>query len=365
KKLTFTTFIYIIITIKTMEGLTFTYELFNFINELFIIIDKDFTVLFSNTKAQQFFNSNISSLISNNDEIKKLVSSLAHNEQIINHHITIKINKRVRHFKLNAIPIQHNGINLYALILNDTSRLFTLYKHQKELINQIKKIHFDRLESLKQLADSIAHEVRNPLVSIGGYANLLIRKCEEGIDHTEAKKFLTYIIENAERLNYLTQQIEELGDFKRAELYPYDIVNFIGKLKDDLIAIANHYSKELNITLESHEPFLMYIDLDKLSFAFIRLVEFVARHSTSKITLRCFSTPYEFIVLVKFMTDTLQHEDLPYIFDPFYTTRSNVETFNICIAQRIIMLHGGLITPVLKENRMQFRIILPKDKRLS
>lgn len=348
-----------------MEGLTLTYELLNFVNEAVIIIDKDFTIIFSNRKAQQFFNNNISSLICKNDDIKKLISSLNHNDTIINHHIAFKINKRIRYFKLNATSMQFNGTLVYALILNDTSRLFTLYKHQKELINQIKKIHFDRLESLKQLADSIAHEVRNPLVSIGGYANLLIRKCEEGIDYTEAKKFLTYIVENAERLNYLTQQIEELGDFKRADLYPYDIVKFIEKLKEELSAIANHYSKELIITLESHEPFLMYIDLDKLSFAFIRLVEFVARHSTSKITLRCFSTPYEFIILIKFITDILHHEDIPFIFDPFYTTRSNVETFNICIAQRIIMLHGGLIIPALKENRMQFRITLPKDKRLS
>lgn len=110
----------------------------------------------------------------------------------------------------------------------------------------------------------------------------------------------------------------------------------------------------------------MYIDYDRLRFALTRIIEFIAQHAKREtLSMHCHDSVYEFIITISFSTDILTEEDLPYIFDPFYTTRSNIETFNLCIAQRIIMLHGGIITPEIKKNTIVFRIALPQDKRLT
>lgn len=341
-------------------------NLFDLVNDGILIIDgNNFNVLFNNEKAGKLVTSDGKTIIMENEKIQDIVHSIQP-DKILTEHISLKINNKIQHFKINILSLSDNGSSLISFVLNDTTRLFKLHHQQQQLIAQIKKNYFDRFESLKQLADSIAHEVRNPLVSIGGYANLLIRKCEEGIDHTEAKKFLTYIVENAERLNYLTQQIEEMGDLKRVQLSSYDIVKFLNEQKTTLIAAAKQFNKQLHITIENENHYHMYIDYDRMRFALIRIIEFIAQHGKEEaLTMHCHNSIYEFIVTFSFSTDILTEEDLPYIFDPFYTTRSNVETFNLCIAQRIIMLHGGIITPEINKNTIIFRIALPQDKRLT
>ncbi len=341
-------------------------NLFDLVNDGILILDgNNYNVIFNNEKAEKFVTKDAKTIILENNKIQNIVHSIepgkTHTE-----HISIKTNNKIHHYKINILAINDNDSFLIAFVIADTTRIFTMHRQQQQLITQIRKNYFDRFESLKQLADSIAHEVRNPLVSIGGYANLLIRKCEEGIDHAEAKKFLTYIVENAERLNYLTQQIEEMGDLKRVQLSAYDIVKFLNEQKPTFIAAAKQFNKDLRITVEDGKHYHMYVDYDRLRFALTRIIEFISQHAQGEtLTMQCHDSVYEFIITFIFTTDILAEEDLPYIFDPFYTTRSNIETFNLCIAQRIIMLHGGIITPELKKNTVIFRIALPQDKRLS
>ena len=341
-------------------------NLFDLVNDGIIILDgNNYNVLFNNEKAEKLVTSDGKTIIMDNEKIQNIVQSIQP-DKTHTEHISLKIDNKVHHFKINILAFSDNGSTLISFVLTDTTRLFKLHRQQQQLIAQIRKNYFDRFESLKQLADSIAHEVRNPLVSIGGYANLLIRKCEEGIDHTEAKKFLTYIVENAERLNYLTQQIEEMGDLKRVQLSAYDIVKFLNEQQTTLIAAAKQFDKELTITIETQNHYHMYIDYDRLRFALTRIIEFIAQHAKNEIlTIHCYDSVYEYIITITFSTDILTEEDLPYIFDPFYTTRSNIETFNLCIAQRIIMLHGGIITPEMNKNTIILRIALPQDKRLA
>ncbi|MCX8124976.1 MAG: hypothetical protein N3F66_12560 [Spirochaetes bacterium] len=341
-------------------------HLFDIVNDAIIIYDKNKNVVvFNNEKAEKLLQKNGHKAFFENEKIKSILTSIQ-NDTTVKEHLHLSVNKKVYHYKINALAISDDDTSLVAFVITDTTRLYKLHKEQQQLIAQIRKNYFDRFESLKQLADSIAHEVRNPLVSIGGYAHFLIRKCEEGIDHNEAKKFLSYIVENAERLNYLTQQIEEMGDLKRVQLSVYDITKFLHEQQSTLEAAAQQFNKKLQMVLESHSQYHMYIDYDRLRFALTRIVEFIAQHSREKIIeMRCHDSTYEFIITFSFTTEILSEEDLPYIFDPFYTTRSNVETFNLCIAQRIIMLHGGIITPELKKNTILFRIALPQDKRLT
>lgn len=342
-------------------------NLFDLVNDAIIIYDvNNDLVIFNNEKAEKLLSKNGHILFFQNEKIQSILKTITPDESILKEHIKLTINRKVHHFTINALAFNDDETFFIAFAITDTTRLYRLHREQQQLITQIKKNYFDRFESLKQLADSIAHEVRNPLVSIGGYANLLIRKCEEGIDHAEAKKFLNYIIDNAERLNYLTQQIEEMGDLKRVQLSSYDITKFLSEQQTTLETAADAYNKKLNITVETRNHYHMYIDYDRLRFALVRIIEFIAQHSTEQtIPMHCYDSVYEFIITISFSTDRITEEDLPYIFDPFYTTRSNIETFNLCIAQRIIMLHGGIITPEIKKNTIIFRIALPQDKRLT
>lgn len=341
-------------------------SLFDLVNDAIIIVDKlNLHIIFCNEKGQKFAVKNSKTPFAEYEKIKSIVESIQPGNSV-SEHINIKIKNKVHHYKVNALAFEDHDASLIAFVITDTTRLFKLHRQQQQLISQIRKNYFDRFESLKQLADSIAHEVRNPLVSIGGYANLLIRRCQEEAPYSEVKKYLHYIVENAERLNYLTQQIEEMGDLKRVQLASCDITTFLHEQKSTFESAAYNFNKQLILTIESEHHYRMYIDHEKLRFALTRIIEFIAQHSNSaSLPMRCHDSTYEFFINLSFTTDILAQEDLPYLFDPFFTTRSNVETFNLCIAQRIVMLHGGIITPSLSGKTLHLKIALPQDKRLS
>jgi nitrogen-specific signal transduction histidine kinase len=123
---------------------------------------------------------------------------------------------------------------------------------------------------------------------------LLIRKCDEGIDHNEAKKYLQYIVDNAERLNYLTQQIEEMGDLKRVNLAAYSITKFMQEQESTFIAAASQFNKKLQLNIESEKNYTIYIDYDKLRFAITQIIEFVAEHTQAENkVLHSYGTSYE------------------------------------------------------------------------
>ena len=91
------------------------------------------------------------------------------------------------------LRLGHLGSVIYPSIL-----AIGLFKHRTayDILAQMRM----KLETLSEMAAGIAHEIRNPLSSIKGAANLLSKE-KEGLNHPDRQEYLDIITEEVDRLN--------------------------------------------------------------------------------------------------------------------------------------------------------------------
>ena len=251
------------------------------------------------------------------------------------------------------------------ILLNDTTKLWKMHREQQELIRQLKKNYTDHLESLKQIADNVAHEVRNPLVSIGGYANLLLRKCEEGTEAVEMKKYLEYIRQDAERLNQLTSMVEEYSDIKDMHLSQVNLDRFMLDLTERMNLVLAGKEVSIQSSIDRVTECMLYMDYNKMNAAFSNLLTFAALNCNagSGISLSRHFNMYEASIIISFGSEEIREDSLQFMFDPFYSASSATSNFDMAVAQRIIILHGGIIYPTIDGEKVTFRVNIPREKR--
>ncbi|HPA73220.1 MAG TPA: histidine kinase dimerization/phospho-acceptor domain-containing protein [Spirochaetota bacterium] len=252
------------------------------------------------------------------------------------------------------------------IIIQDVTELWWLHRKERSLARQVHRQYENLVESLRQIADSVAHEVRNPIVSIGGYANLLLRKCsQEKRDIDEIKKFLGYIRDDAERLNRIVSGVERYSDLADVRFTYQDIVPVLERVTNR--ARTSAAGKQIVFHGDSMKAseYFVWMDREKLEGALDdiagRLMD--ACRARRRFGIVASFTPMEFALRLECDAAGMKDEDIQFIFDPFFNGSGGI---NLAAAQRILVLHGGLIRASRKgATGLTLRVTLPKEKRLE
>src|SRR6056297_174948 len=350
----------------------------NYLHEGVLIIDNESSIIDSNISARKMMGNNgelqrgeslLDRIPRRNRKLRDLIlktSNILENvyEQPVTFNGSGKTAKLVVTI-IHAETSDDTPSTYRMILLHDTTRLWKMHREQRELIRQIKRNYSDHLESLKQIADNVAHEVRNPLVSIGGYANLLLRKYEEGVDIEETKKYLEYIKQDAERLNQLTSMVEEYSDIKDMRLSEIHLDSFLNEMIEllTLSAAGKNISVENNIDHETECS--LFIDQKKMNTALTNLLNFAAVNCEkgSRVSISRHFNSFEASIIISFESDEFREDSVQFIFDPFHPGNAATSNFDMAVAQRIVILHGGIIYPTVSENTVTFRVTIPREKR--
>ena len=222
----------------------------------------------------------------------------------------------------------------------------------------------ERLAAIGEMAAGIAHELKGPLVSIGGFANRLTRKLPR--DSSEWGH-ADLIVREVLRLEAI---LSEILFFSKKAAICYAPCNLADIVKDSL-AVVTPPLEEKQIALStrfSRSKLLMMMgDGQQLKQVFINIIlnAIDAMSSGGKLVVQ--AAPDEMdgkeAICVK-ISDTgggIPIEAMGSIFTPFYTTKENGTGLGLPIANRIITNHGGKIQIVNKPGHgVEFRVILPK-----
>ena len=222
------------------------------------------------------------------------------------------------------------------LLIRDLSEIKAL---RKEIARS------QRLASLGSLAAGVAHEIRNPLSSIKGFATYFKeRKGESDKDHETA----TIMINEVERLNRVVGQLLELA--RPVELIRKQIA--LDTFLESSVALVASRAAEKSIEIEiAHsEPGLsIQADADRIRQVLLNLyLNAIDAMDAGGGTLSVSASKSDKDpgVLIN-ITDNglgIEKSDLPHVFDPYFTSKPTGTGLGLAIVHNIIEAHGGTVT---------------------
>jgi PAS domain S-box-containing protein len=219
-------------------------------------------------------------------------------------------------------------------------------------------IKTDRMAALGEIAARVAHEIRNPLVSLGGFAKRLEKKLEGNL-----KEYADIIAKEVERLEAILNDI--LSFVKETRIMKETLDS--NALMEDVISLVGPEIDGRNILLskEFGEPIELYVDPNRIKDALSNILKNAVQAvgSNGTITVRIYERRDACVFEVKDTGPGISEEDLPFIFDPFFTTKKFGTGLGLTITHRIIEEHDGNIeVDSRKGSGSVFRISIPLRK---
>lgn len=216
----------------------------------------------------------------------------------------------------------------------------------------------ERLASLGRLAAGIAHEIRNPLSSIRGFAQFFYKKFN---GHQEEQEYAAIMVREVDRLNRV---ITELLDFARPRELRREPCS-LGKTIDAALQLLAMEIAAKKVLIERNYDgglSLIQADQEQLSQAFLNLL-LNALHAVGeegKISIGLAQCPGHINITFADNGCGIAPEDREKIFEPFFTNKRQGTGLGLAIVNQIVENHGGEIRVTNRsEKGTVFSINLP------
>jgi len=200
----------------------------------------------------------------------------------------------------------------------------------------------ERLSALGNLAAGVAHEVRNPLSSIKGFATFLLGKLEKENDANAAKM----LIQEVERLNRVVSGLLEFARPDDIQLAPLALAPLVEHALN--LCASDIANKDIAVCVTSNPALpLIAADADKLTQALLNLFlnAIQAMDKGGRLDISSCRDQGTGNVLLR-IADTgkgIATESLSTIFDPYVTSRASGTGLGLAIVHRIVEQHNGVI----------------------
>ena len=229
-----------------------------------------------------------------------------------------------------------------AVVIHDLS-------HQRALREDAERA--ERLAQLGMVAAGLAHEIKNPLAGIKGAAQLLQRDFG---DNAAVREYAEVMVRETDRLTVLLEQLLHLGSPAPAEFAPLNIHRLI----QDVLLLLREAPNARGVRIEvDFDPTLppVHGDERQLKQVLLNLVanalDAMKGEGTLTLTTRM-ETDFHIVrgpkgharlirVEVADSGPGIPADDLPHIFNPFFSTKAHGTGLGLAISHRIASEHGG------------------------
>jgi signal transduction histidine kinase len=245
----------------------------------------------------------------------------------------------------------------------ETARKLTeVYGELQRSFDELRRA--DRLSALGELSAGLAHEIRNPLGSIEGALQILLREDLPGETKTE---FSTLAQKEIDRLKSLVLDFLGFARPQQPRQEPTDVVELLSSVRRLSGESARIAGVSIRVMKADDLP-LVPIDPEQMKQVFLNLVlnAIQAMPGGGEILLGAQKHDDTVVVEVKDQGVGVDPSHLEKIFDPFFTTRAQGTGLGLSISYRIVSQHGGRIAAVRNPERgMTFTVALPVLPRSS
>lgn len=354
---------------------TFTEKILRYMSSGLITIDTQEKIRMCNHRAAEVFGMTWSEVL--NEDLRSLPSPLGdmlyetlHDGKNYNKAEVMVTEKRLP-LEVNTYQILDEHLKLVggAMVFQDLSSYKQL-QEQRRRANQ--------LDFLNKVAGRMAHEIKNPLVSILTFIDLMDEHYE---DADFRQQFSTVVRQDIHTINVLTDKLVGFASqitYHFEEGYVNDVLraveHFFGAENQDssvdfvdaYVPIQNSNKGDRPVILEYGEglPKVRY-DSEQLHKAFMYIIVFLTQVSESQEPIRIVSyreSELDGHVCISLAGSQIKvdPEEIEQLFDPFASEHNTLVDVGPCVSQKIIEEHCGQLDVEYKANRdLVFVISLP------
>jgi len=348
-------------------------RIFDLNNEGIIVFDSSSKVKYANRKAievlkfesvEDVLDKSLEEVIYNKDIRAYLKNKIEKEEPIIEEEHIMGV-PHVRVMRVNLIPIRDNTNKVIFF-------LFRFADITRKKMEEIKLRRQDNIESMKYLASGLAHEIKNPLASIGIHLDLILRYISKEKTEFESKNQVINIVnilkEELDRLNSIVQDFLSSIRPISLDLRRVDIVELV----NDTINFLKYDLESRNVKIEffpedglppvfGDNRYLRVVFINLLKNAMEAFDDYKVENKI--ITIKMFEN-YPYIeIIVKDNGKGIDSKYIDKIFTPYFTTKENGNGIGLTLVHKIITEHQGNIRVESEKGvGTTFHIILPSYK---
>lgn len=231
----------------------------------------------------------------------------------------------------------------------------------------------DRLAAVGTLATGIAHEIRNPLASIRGMAQLLAESdSQDSSAGSSSSEYHRRIIREVDRLEKLVAEIMNFAQTQDEPPEEVDINEMLREAAESARLRVGDKAASIKLEVEFDEtmPRAM-LQGSKLRQAFLNLLVNAFQHAALQgsgpvrvQTMHLAVNPQRpIIACITNPGQPIDEQMADRIFEPFYTTKPEGTGLGLPIAYHTVLSNGGLLELECENGEIRFWIRLPKETR--
>lgn len=253
----------------------------------------------------------------------------------------------------NQNPITEEDLQYLSMFCNQAGLAIEnamLYRHLEEVHQKLKEaqtflVHQEKMIALGELSTSIAHEIRNPLVSIGGFARRLDRFISP---EAPEKRYIQTIMKEVRRVEKI---LSHFLSYTHGEPLVFKDIDLRELIEESIsMAIEIKENGDIQLVREFLDPLpRVQGHPGQLKQAFFNLISNARESMGGKglLFIRVYPISKDGVSHIRVEVEDsgpgIDPENLHHIFNPFYSTKENHFGLGLPIVHKIVSTHQGQI----------------------
>lgn len=273
---------------------------------------------------------------------------------------TIKVNSKISNmYEIKQSDGTEKFYEVTTNLMTESSSLsaisiFSDVTERKEIESRMERLN--RLTSFGRIAAGLAHEIRNPLTGMKG-GIYVIKKRLEKEGNKKYDELLKVVLEEIERINILVTELLDFTKKRHPVLQDVNIEEALEKveyliseeLKQKNIRLHTHIDINEDVLEDAAISHFIKFNKDQLEQILLNLaynaISAIGSNGDINIhcSIQCDCNNIKYIFSVKDNGSGIEKEDLPKIFDPFFTKRAKGTGLGLAVVQKIVEDNNGEI----------------------